>query len=101
MPTTLIVTSNVPDRFRGFLSSCMLELAPGVYLSPSMNVAVRERVWSVLGKWFLGIQEGSIVAVWADKQTAGGLSLAFLGVPSREIIDYDGVVLSHIKPLLT
>ena len=97
MPTTLIVTNNVPDRFRGFLSSCMLALASGVYISPSMNFSVRERVWNVLEKLFLEVQDGSIVAIWADKQTPSGLGLAFLGIPPRNIIDYDGVMLSHIR----
>ncbi|MEO0813153.1 MAG: type I-E CRISPR-associated endoribonuclease Cas2e, partial [Myxococcota bacterium] len=37
---TVIVTRNVPMRFRGFLASCMLEIAPGVYTSPGMNRGV-------------------------------------------------------------
>lgn len=45
---TLAVTRDVAARFRGFLASCMLEIAPGVYTSPKMNRAVRERVWSVV-----------------------------------------------------
>lgn len=44
MSVTLIVTRNAPDRFHGFLASCMLEVAPGVYVSPRMGRAVRERV---------------------------------------------------------
>ncbi|NJN36487.1 MAG: hypothetical protein HC794_04785 [Nitrospiraceae bacterium] len=31
---------NAPGRYRGFLASCMLELAPGVYTSPQMSEAV-------------------------------------------------------------
>jgi CRISPR-associated endoribonuclease Cas2 subtype I-E len=46
---TVVVTRNVPDRYRGFLASCMLELAPGVYTSPHMNQSVRERVWAAWG----------------------------------------------------
>ncbi len=29
MPMTLVVTRNAPMRYRGFLASCMLELAAG------------------------------------------------------------------------
>ena len=34
MPMCVIVTRDVPARFRGFLASCMLEIAPGVYTQP-------------------------------------------------------------------
>lgn len=37
MPMTVIVTRDVAQRFRGFLSSVMLEIAPGVYTSPTMT----------------------------------------------------------------
>ena len=45
MPMTVIVTRNVEDRYRGFLASCMLEIAPGVYTGPRMTPGVRDRVW--------------------------------------------------------
>ena len=48
MPMCVIVTRDVPARFRGFLASCMLEIAPGVYTQPDMSASVRERVWAVL-----------------------------------------------------
>lgn len=35
MPMTVVVTRDVPDRFRGFLVSVMLEIAPGVYTAPT------------------------------------------------------------------
>ncbi|MEI2616046.1 MAG: type I-E CRISPR-associated endoribonuclease Cas2e [Thermomicrobiales bacterium] len=46
------MTRNVPDRFRGFLASVMCEVTPGVYTSPGMTRAVRERVWAVMEEWF-------------------------------------------------
>ena len=52
MPMTVVVTRNVAPRYRGFLASVMLEIAPGVYTSPRMSRAVRERVWEVLTGWF-------------------------------------------------
>ena len=30
MPLTMVITRDVEDRYRGFLGSAMLELAPGV-----------------------------------------------------------------------
>lgn len=49
MPMTVVVTRNVSDRVRGFLSSSMLELAPGVYSGARMSSAVRQRVWGGIG----------------------------------------------------
>ena len=51
MPITVIITRDVEDRYRGFLSSVMLEIAIGVYTSPRLTKAVRERIWSVVSDW--------------------------------------------------
>ena len=34
---TVVVTVNVESRYRGFLASVMLEIAPGVYTGPRMT----------------------------------------------------------------
>ena len=48
---TVVVTVNVEARYRGFLASAMLEIAPGVYTSPQMTNGIRERVWDVVSRW--------------------------------------------------
>jgi len=75
------VTRDVAARFRGFLSSCMLEIAPGVYTAPKMNRAVRERVWGVMEEWF-GELGGGIVMTWLEPLAPGGQQVAVLGSPS-------------------
>lgn len=45
---TVVVTRNVEERYRGFLASCMLEIAAGVYTGPRMTTGVRDRVWIAL-----------------------------------------------------
>ena len=37
MALVMIVIRDVADRFRGFLSSVMLEVSPNVFVSPRMN----------------------------------------------------------------
>ena len=44
VPMCVIVTRDIPSRFRGFLASSMLEIAAGVYTQPDMSASVRERV---------------------------------------------------------
>ena len=95
--TTMIVTRDVEARYRGFLTSVMLEVAPGVYVSPRMSAAVRERVWNVLADWWSALGRGSIVMVWREKHAAGDLAIETLGEPPKEIVDADGVLLVKRK----
>ena len=93
MPMTVVVTRDVEARYRGFLTSVMLEIAPGVYASPNLSAAVRERVWAVLESWWGALQRGAIVMVWRDKKASGNLRIETIGEPSKEIVDADGVLL--------
>ena len=90
---TVVVTRDVEARYRGFLASAMLEIAPGVYVSPDMSSGVRSRIWEVLEGWHLTLGRGSIVMVWRDGTKSGGLDLRHLGIPPKEIRDADGVLL--------
>ena len=85
----MVVTRNVAERIRGFLASCMSELAPGVYTSPKMSQAVRDRVWAVLEDWFQGKVDEAIVMTWPDARSPGGQALATLGVPRHEFHEID------------
>jgi CRISPR-associated protein Cas2 len=95
MPMTIVVTRNSPDRFRGFLASCMCEVAPGVYTAPRMTQAVRDRVWSVLTDWFQPSAEHSVLMTWPEPALPGGQGFEFLGTPRHELCDYDGVFLAR------
>jgi len=95
MPMTLVVTRDVPMRFRGFLASCMLEVAPGTYTSPSMSRAVRERVWKALVEWHDALRQGSVLMTWPDAKRPGGQAIAVLGAPHKDIFVKDGMYLAH------
>ena len=97
MPMAMVVTRNVEDRYRGFLTSVMLEIAPGAYVSPEMSAGVRTRVWDVLAGWWMNLRTGSIVMVWRDVQSVGNLRIETLGEPPKEIVDADGVLLVKRK----
>ena len=93
MPLTVVITRDVEDRYRGFLGSAMLELAPGVYAQPRMSAGVRERVWAVVAEWHARLRRGSIVMCWAQPGATGGLGLATLGEPPKEVVTHDAVLL--------
>lgn len=95
MAMTVVVTRNVPGRFRGFLASCMCEVAPGVYTSPRLSRAVRERIWAVLEDWFRPLPEWAIVMTWPDRNLSGGQAFLTLGVPKTTLADLHGVFLAH------
>ena len=90
---TVVVTINVAARYRGFLASAMLEIAPGVYTSPNMTRGIRERVWKVLEGWYEELQQGSIVMTWREPSAVGGQRIQVLGDAPKEIVDADGVYL--------
>ena len=97
MPMAMIVTRNVEARYRGFLASVMLEVAPGVYIAPDLSAAVRTRVWDVLSDWWSFLQTGSIVMVCRDARAVGNLRIETLGEAPKEIVDAEGVLLVKRK----
>jgi CRISPR-associated protein Cas2 len=93
MPMTVVVTRDVAPRFRGFLASVMLEIAPGVYTSPTLTKGVRERIWTVLSDWHRECSDGSIVMTWRDIKASGRQTILTLGLPPQSLVDYEGLVL--------
>ncbi|MDR5807517.1 type I-E CRISPR-associated endoribonuclease Cas2e [Caballeronia sp. LZ019] len=93
MALVVVVTRDVADRFRGYLASVMLEVSTGVYVAPRMNKGVRERTWSVLAEWHRCEPRGSVAMVWRELDAVGGIGIAQLGAPVRELVDVDGMYL--------
>ena len=98
MPMCVVVTRDVPSRFRGFLASCMLEIAPGVYTQPDMSAGVRERIWSVLDDWWTVYRQGSVVMTWAAPGAARRQGVLTLGEPPMDLIEYDGLHIVRRTP---
>ena len=90
---TVVVTVNVEARYRGFLASVMLEIAPGVYTSPRMTSGIRERIWDVLSRWYYDSGQGAIVMTWSDRTAVGEQRIRLLGEAPKTIVDADGVYL--------
>ena len=93
MPMAMVVTRNVEARYRGFLTSVMLEIAPGVYIAPDLSAGVRARVWGVLSAWWEALGAGSLVLVWRDTSAVGNVRIQTLGEPPKEIVDAGGILL--------
>lgn len=93
MPLCVVVTRDVEDRYRGFLGSVMLEIAPGVYAYPRMSSRVRDQIWSVLSSWHAQLLGGSIVMTWSDTNSAGAMGLRSLGTPPKEVVVHEGIPL--------
>jgi len=92
---TIAVTRNTPGRFHGFLSSCMLAVAPGVYAAPRMTAGVRERVWNVMVEWSeLVPTDGGVVLFWRDDDAPSGMVMRLIGYPKKELVEHEGVWLT-------
>jgi CRISPR-associated protein Cas2 len=89
----MVVTRDVEMRYRGFLGSTMLEIAPGFYVGPRISKGVRERIWSVMEDWHGQLQQGSITMVWCEAGAPGGLKVQSLGEPPKDIVEYEGSLL--------
>jgi|HubBroStandDraft_2_1064218.scaffolds.fasta_scaffold320030_1 CRISPR-associated protein Cas2 len=94
MPMTIVVTRNAEGRVRGFLASTMLEIAAGVYTSPNLTPAVRERIWAVLEKWKVGSHDDGAVMTWPDAESPGGQVVRVLGEPPIELREAGSIVLA-------
>jgi CRISPR-associated protein Cas2 len=90
---TVVVTRDVEPRYRGFLASVMLEIAPGVYTSPRLSRGVRERVWDVMKAWHSTLGRGSIVMTWREVAVPGGQGVLTLGEPAKQLGEVDGLLL--------
>ena len=90
---TIIITVNVEARYRGFLASAMLEIAPGLYTSPNMTSGIRERIWDVLRRWYYELGQGAIVMTWRDPSGVSDQQVRTLGEAPKDIVDADGVYL--------
>lgn len=90
---TVVVCVNAPGRIRGFLASCMLEIAPGVYTAPDMMGTTRDRIWSVIESWWDEWPEASLVMTWEAPSEPGGQGLRSLGQPPKELVPTEGLVL--------
>ena len=95
MPMTVVVTRNLPDRFRGFLASCMCEIAPGVYTAPRMTAGVRERVWAVVSDWYTPHPDRALVMTWENRRLPGGQDFRTLGVPRKHLAELHGIFLAR------
>lgn len=93
MPMVVVITRDVEARYRGFLGSILLELAPGIYTHPRISAGVRTRIWAVLADWYGQLRRGSVVMTWPDSIANGGLGLLSLGEPVKEIVTHNAMLL--------
>jgi len=95
MTMTVVVTRNSPERTRGFLASCMSEIAPGVYTAPKLTRAVRDRVWEVMEEWFGTVADEGVLMTWVDNTLPGRQAVRVLGLPRMDLVDHSGVYLAR------
>ena len=93
MALCIVVTRDVEMRYRGFLGSVMLEVAPGFYIGPRISLGVRDRIWDVLSEWHGALHSGSVTMVWREAGAPGGLRVRSLGEPPKDLVEHEGSLL--------
>jgi CRISPR-associated protein Cas2 len=92
---TVVITRDVPDRFRGFLRTIFSEIAPGVFTAPRISQAVRNRIWKVMEAWHRGYdaRAGTVLMIWPDEGAAGGQEIRSLGIEKVRLVEHEGLLL--------
>lgn len=85
----VICVSDVADRFHGFLRSVMLNPHPGVYVDADLDAGSRERIWTILERWWEAEPRGMGIMLWRDKSRPMALDMRSFGAPKRKIIEYE------------
>jgi CRISPR-associated protein Cas2 len=88
----VICVSNVADRYHGYLRSVMLNVHPGVFVAMDLDAGSRDRVFDTIEEWFAAEPTGSIVLIWKNPNEPLAIEIRNLGVPKREVIQYDDVL---------
>lgn len=86
---TVIVLERVTASLRGFLTRWMLEVRAGVFVG-RLSSRVRQLVWEKATS-FAGARSGCLLLY--STQGEQGFVMESFGDPSREVVDYDGLLL--------
>jgi CRISPR-associated protein Cas2 len=96
MSITVAITNNAPAKYRGYLSSCFLEILPTVYVSSKISKRTRIKIQETLKEWWASepINHFDICLIWSDPKEVGGIGVFNLGYPKSEIVEHYGIYLS-------
>ncbi|WP_029011304.1 type I-E CRISPR-associated endoribonuclease Cas2e [Azospirillum halopraeferens] len=93
----VICLSDTADRFHGFLRSVMMNVHPGVYVSMDLDAGSRDRIWTILERWWEAEPQGMAVMIHRDKDKPMGMDFRSLGAPKRTIVEYEDHYALHRK----
>ena len=87
---TVIVAERVPPSLRGYLTRWMLEIHPGVFVG-TLSARVRESLWERL--MVKRHKLTSAVLLLHNVPGEQGFTMLAAGAGSRQIADFDGLLL--------
>jgi CRISPR-associated protein Cas2 len=88
----IILLEKVPASLRGELSRWMIEPRTGVFVG-KLSGMVRDRLWERICE---GTKGGAGIMVHASDNEQG-YSLRMQGIPSRTVVDFDGLSLIRLS----
>ena len=87
---TVLILERVPAMLRGELSRWMIEPRPGVFVG-KVSAMVRDRLWD---KARLGAKTGAGMLLHSS-QTEQGFTARSFGETTRELVDWEGLMLVY------
>lgn len=84
----VLILERVSPSLRGEISRWLIEPKAGVFVG-KVSATVRDRLWE---KCIKSVKTGSVVQIWSMNNEQGFLARMY-GDRSRELIDYDGLLL--------
>ena len=86
-----MILERVPTSLRGELTRWLIEPRAGVFVG-HVNAMVRERLWDRCCRSSRG---GSVVQIWSTN-TEQRFRMRMFGVPSRSIVEFEGLQLIQV-----
>src|SRR5208337_4648969 len=86
----VLILENVAPSVRGTLSRWMLEPRAGVFIG-TISALVREKLWEMVQKK----SPTCAMTMLYSAKTEQGFAIRTYGDTSRQVVDFDGVMLIH------
>ena len=87
----VFVLENAAEKLRGTLTRWMIEAKPGVFVG-SLSAMVRDKLWNMIPNL---APKGALMIYSHNNEQ--GYQIEMFGVPTRTIIDLDGLQLIKIQ----
>ena len=89
-----MILEKSPESLKGELSRWLNEPKSGVFVG-NVSARVRDELWALATR---KTKDGSVMQIWTDTACPQGYRCRSHGKPSRDFVDFEGIVLVRTPP---